>query len=118
MEHWFAGSGARKSRQELEGSALDISLLAFQGSQVSLCSTIKKARLSVKYSILEGKIQIIPWQGVFFFNQHCFTKVIDTFCRDEKHGKQLSTNTIGQKKKNTFKLVTENKSHGTAINLN
>ena len=69
LELYFAGSGARKPRRELEGCALEISFLAFQGSQVSLCScsTIKFLKASKIYSILEGKIQIIPWQGVFFF---------------------------------------------------
>jgi hypothetical protein len=43
-----------------------------------------------------------------FCYQHCFTKVIDTYCRDEKHGKQLSINTIGKKK---HTLVTENTPH-------
>ena len=40
-----------------------------------------------------------------FLYQHCFTKVIDTCCRDEIHGKQLSINIIGKEK---HTLVTEN----------
>ena len=43
-----------------------------------------------------------------FFYQHCFTKVKDTYCCDEKHGKQLYINTIGKKK---HTLVTENTHH-------
>ena len=55
-------------------------------------------KASVKIQLLEGKIQIIPWQGMLFFNQHCFTKVIDTYYRLWwKRGKQLSVNTIGKK---------------------
>jgi hypothetical protein len=82
VEHWVAGSGARKPRQELKGSAL-------------------QPLLSTFYGVLARCV---------FFYQHCFTKVIDTYCCDEKHGKQLNMNTIG-KETHTFNLVKENTPH-------
>jgi hypothetical protein len=45
---------------------------------------------------------------VWLFYQHCFTKVIVTFCCDEKPRKQLSTTPLV---KNTHTLVTENTQH-------
>ena len=87
LEHWFAGSGVRKPRREIKGSALDILFWRFKAHK-GVCAVPSKSQWK----------NIVFWKGKFksnlgkvcFFYQHCFTKVIDTYCCDEKHGKQLS----------------------------
>ena len=84
----LAGSGARKPRREFEGSALEPFLhvvLRFNGVLNVLLNYHIKA--SVKLMTFDRKNQFIPWQGVYFFYQHCFTKIIEANCCDENHGK-------------------------------
>ena len=81
-------------------------ILAFQGSQLSLCSTNGPSKGEWKNTAFwKGKFTSYLGKVRVFFYQHCFPKVIDTYCRHEKHGKQLSINTIGNKR---HTLVTEN----------
>jgi hypothetical protein len=73
---------ARKPRRKLEGSALKPLPSTFCGVLRLTHQFIQNhQKASVKYRSLEGKIHLIPWQGVcaFFFYQHCFTKIIDTY---------------------------------------
>ena len=64
-----AGSGAYNPWRELEGSALDRSPLLFCGVSRLISEFMQQyyhQKASVKIQHLEGKIQIIPWQGVCF----------------------------------------------------
>jgi hypothetical protein len=70
----------------------------------------KKA--SVKIQHFEREIQIIPWQGVSFFYPYCFTKVIDTYCCDEKHNnlhKKFNISPLYQKTKSLKNILYHNR---------
>ena len=82
----FAGSGARKPRREFKGSALEPFFHVFLRLNGALIVNYH-IKASVKLVTFDRENQIIPWQGVYFFYQHCFTKIIETYCCDEKHDK-------------------------------
>ena len=46
-----------------------------------------KASVTIMAFSRENQIIPRPWQGVYFFYQHCFTKNIETQCSDGKHDK-------------------------------
>ena len=76
----FAGSGARKPRREFKGSALEPFFHVFLSlNGVFIVELNYHIKASVKLIEFVRKNQIIPW-----FYQHCFTKIIEAYCCDEK----------------------------------
>ena len=82
----FAGSRARKPRRVFEGcSAFEPFfhvVLRLNGVLNVQLNYIYQIKTSVKLMTFDRKNQIIPWQGVYFFDQHCFTKIIEAYCCD------------------------------------
>ena len=103
LEHCFAGSGAHKPRRELEGSALYNFVFGFSRLTSEFVQyprpQLQKASVKIQHFGRENSNHTL---ARCFFYQHCFTKVIDTYCHDEKHRKQLSINAIGKPKKSLW----------------
>ena len=83
----FAGSGARKPRQEFEDSTLEPFFHVFLRLIISRALIMQlnyHIKASVKLMTFVRENQIIPWQGVYVFYQHCFTKSQEhIYCCDE-----------------------------------
>ena len=90
----FAGSGARKPRWEFEGSALEPFFHVFLSLNGVFYCVVKLPHKSQckTYRICQGKSNHTLARCVFFY-QHCFTKIIEAYCCEEKH----MINTIGKK---------------------
>ena len=89
----FAGSGARKPRQEFEGSALEPFFHVFLSlNGVFIVQLNYHIKASVKLIEFVRENQIIPWQGVYFFTNTVLQK-------SQKHTVVMKNmiNTIGKK---------------------
>ena len=83
----FAGFGARKPRREIEGSALEPFFhVVLRLNELALIVSLKyhiKASVTLM-AFGRGKSNHTLARCVFFY-PHCFTKIIEAYCCDEKH---------------------------------
>ena len=74
----FAGSGARKPKRELEGSALDFFAACSEASGGFNCASKVRLKSQCKnIAFGRGKSNHTLARCAFFY-QHCFTNVIET----------------------------------------